>query len=267
MQKNIFIAMPAYTGEINCHTAVSLARAMNEARDMGARAQIVIRPLDSLLPRCRNVLVTEFLNSDATHLVFWDSDIACAPGAFTRLVSHDAAVIGGAYRSRSDPEHYIYRRLPNSPLPPVPDPLTGLLEVEGLGAGFLYVTRAAIECMAAAHPDLWVMDPKAGRLVWLFDCELSNHQYFSEDVVFCARARAAGLSVFLDTFVHLHHTGAKTFSGCYAEFLARQAAAVTTSGELDAAVAKIDAATAGWFGTPRRFFGGNNFGPRAGGPL
>ena len=236
--RSVFVAVPTYSGEISAPAATSLMRARDEAIAAGWDCTVNFRALDSMLPRCRNVMLTDFLRSGATDFVFWDADIATAPGAFARLLAHAVDFVGGLYRCRSDPERYIFRKLPGAL---AEDPRTGLVEVEGIGTGFMRVTRAAVERMIAAFPDLWVDDRAAGRLVWLFDFELRDHEYYSEDFVFCRRWRETGGKVWVDPDLPFHHIGAKTFSGRFADAWRRSLAARTSAEDLAAAQAALDA--------------------------
>jgi hypothetical protein len=239
MPRKIFIAVPAYSGEVTVPTMTSLLRARDEARGQGWECTIETRPGDSMVHRGRNVMLTDFLESDASDLVFWDADVAAAPGAFLRLVSHPVDFVGGVYPFRQDPEGYPLRAI--GPL--IEDAATGLMTNAELGlpAGFLRVTRAGLERMVAAHPELWARERSGRRIVWLFDFALIDHEPFSEDFVFCRRWREAGGVVWLDPDLTLHHTGQKTFSGRYGDFYRRRLAAATTPQELEDAQGALDA--------------------------
>ncbi len=237
--KSVFVAVPAYN-DIAAPTLISLLRARDEAIAAGWQCDIHVRPGDSMIHLARNVALTKFLASKATDILFWDADIATAPGGFTRLMSHPVDFVGGAYRFRSDPEDYPVRWQGEL----TADPATKLLTNPGLGlpAGFLRVTRAAVERMAAAFPDLWVKERDGRKLLWLFDFLMIDHEAFSEDFVFCQRWRDIGGAVWLDPSLALHHTGSKTFSGVYSHFLGRQLAARTTKQDLDEAQLALDSA-------------------------
>lgn len=234
--RSVRIAIPTYNGEIGALTMTGVARAMDEAKALGWGASFDIRPCDSLPPRARNHLVKRFLDSDATDLVFWDADVGTVPGAFARLLMHPVDVVGGVYRLRQDPEEYPLRFLPSGSHE---DQETGLIEVDGIATGFLRIARTAIETMIAHFPDLWAIEHDL-KIPWLFDYELRNHQYFSEDFVFCARYREAGGRIWADPILPFHHTGPKTFTGCYDKFRGAYLAAKTTPAELDEAQRDLD---------------------------
>ncbi len=184
-------------------------------------------------------MLTDFLKSDATDLIFW-MRISLALQEISR----------GSYRMSkiSSAARIAPARTPsvtsfgNCRVRSNPKRRAALSRVEGLGAGFLKITRAAVDRMIAAYPDLWINDRASGRLVWLFDFELRDHEYFSEDFIFCLRWRACGGSVWIDPELHLHHTGAKTFSGSFGDFQRRQRAAAVPQSVLDAARKMLDEA-------------------------
>ena len=238
MPRTIRIAVPCYSGEVVGHAMLSILRAVEEGREQGWRVDVSIRPLDSLLARARNVMLTEFLASGADDLLWWDADLAAAPGAFTRLMSHRVDCVAGAYPARSDPERYALNLAAAS----APDPATGLRRIEGVGAGFLRVTRAAVERTAAHFPGLWCNDRQAGRLVWLFDGLLIDHEYWGEDMIFCRRCIEAGVEAWLDPELTFHHFGMKAFSGCFGAYERRRAAAAITPAELAEERTLLDAA-------------------------
>jgi hypothetical protein len=240
--RSVLIAIPTYNGEISATTFGSVFQAIREAEAAGWKASYQIRPLDSLPPRARNHLALGFLNSGATDLVFWDADVATCPGAFAALLAHDVDVVGGVYRLRQDPERYPIRPLPGGL---IEDPATGLIEVDGIATGFLRIRRGALERMIAHFPDLWA-DERGVKIPWLFDYELRDHNYFSEDYVFCRRFREAGGRVWADPSLPFHHTGPKTFSGLYARHLGAQRAAATTPAELEAASRRLEETIAGF---------------------
>ncbi|MDR3495291.1 MAG: hypothetical protein P4L82_11885 [Ancalomicrobiaceae bacterium] len=244
-----FVAIPCYSGEVGALTMISVIHAIEEARVAGIDTVVAIRPGDSMLARARNAMVADFLASDATDLIFWDADIATTPGAFVALLSHDVDVVGGIYRARSDPERYIFRKLPGGSEVTADN---GLIEVDGLGTGFLRIRRSAVDRMMAHFPDLVVIERDGRRLPWLFDFERRGNEYYSEDIVFCQRFRESGGRIWADPELPFHHTGQKTFSGCYGAVLGRARAAATPSSDLEAAQSALDDVLAGFgFTAPR----------------
>jgi hypothetical protein len=187
---------------------------------------------NALIAHCRAMLVAQFLASDASDLVFIDSDVSWERGALVTLLEKEADVVAGAYPHRVDPENYSVRWLPDAQEEGLwtKNPATGerepggLIEVEAVPAGFLRITRHALQTMVDAYPELRFASPSSPNgVAWaLFDShkEPDNGAYWGEDFSFCKRWRDVGGKVWLDPYLKLHHVGYKTFTGCIGQWLA-----------------------------------------------
>jgi len=89
----------------------------------------------------------------------------------------------------------------------------------------MLISRAAIQTMIAAHPELKyelahaTPDTPPEHLYALFDTMIDpqTRHYLSEDYTFCARHRALGGTIWLDSVSTLSHTGTHDFTGCPAQ--------------------------------------------------
>ena len=170
----------------------------------------------TLIDTGRNILVEQFLaRKRATHLLFLDTDIVCAPNACRKLLSHDKEIISGLYFQRGSvqfPLIYSYqgpRRIKGKVYPaftpllaPVYDYLSkkrlppvgityatiegndGLIKIDGAGAGFLLVKREVFEKI----PYPWFSFEKGG-----------------EDLYFCEKASKNGFEIWADMSILLGH--------------------------------------------------------------
>lgn len=91
----------------------------------------------------RNLLAHDFLQSRATHLLWWDADVAAEPGAALALLQHGVDVVGGAYPYKEASTKFTVKLKDGAK----PDD-RGLVEAWGLPTGFLCVSRRAMEIMA-----------------------------------------------------------------------------------------------------------------------
>jgi hypothetical protein len=175
---------------------------------------------DSLIAHARNVCVAKFMESDATDMLFLDSDVACGPGVFSRLLTHDADVVAGVYRVKNDVERYPVVGLDE---PATQDTDTGLLEVKDIPFGLVRIRRSVIEKMQAAEPDNWFYANNADRTKChaLFNTEIRDHTFWGEDYYFCRKWRALGGKIYVDPEFRLAHVNGdgKAFSGSFANFL------------------------------------------------
>ncbi|MBA7468592.1 Ubiquinone biosynthesis O-methyltransferase, mitochondrial [subsurface metagenome] len=176
----------------------------------------LIQVSSTLIDAGRNLLVEQFLaRSRATHLLFLDTDIICAPNACRKLLTHDKDIISGLYFQRGTmqfPLIYSYQgrhRVSGKMCPafnPILDPVyrylgkkrlpvsaityatlegnDGLMKIGGAGAGFLLVKREVFEKI----PYPWFSFERGG-----------------EDLYFCDKARKNGFEIWADMSVLLGH--------------------------------------------------------------
>lgn len=160
---------------------------------------------DSLISHARNVCVARFLESDCTDLFFLDSDVACGPGAISRMMKHPVDLVAGVYRVKSETVRYPVEWLDRPEL--WADPETGLLEARDVPFGFVRLTRKAIEQMVEEHRDDWFLAAGDDSLkCWpLFNTEVREHRFWGEDFYFCRKWRELGGRVWVDPEIPLQH--------------------------------------------------------------
>ena len=97
-----------------------------------------------------------------------------------------------------------------------------LAEVRHVATGFMMIARTTIERMSEAYPetkyvdDVQFLNAEENAFAYaLFDCQVKDGHYFSEDWMFCHRWNALGGKVFIHVTVNLTHSGVEDFSGCY----------------------------------------------------
>jgi len=221
--RNVWIAVPAYTGQVHLGTMRALMADMLGLAERGDKVTIFDESGNAMIAHARDMIVAQFLAGEGTDLVFVDADVFWEPGGILKLVDHPVDFVAGAYRHRKDPEGYSVRWIAGRD-ELWADPETGLLEVEGVPAGFLRVSRVALERMVTAYPDKRFADSNVpnGEAWALFDNIHDGEAYWGEDFSFCRRWREIGGEVWLDPELELHHVGFKTFSGRIGDWLKRR---------------------------------------------
>ena len=232
---HLFIATPCYGGMVYQRYMQSICALLLAAQNDGSRVSVQLLGNDSLITRARNTLVSMFLDSDATHLMFIDADIGFSPEEVVRLIRHDKPVAAGSYPLKifhSGPEvadHVLAgERLATATLRYVGTPLkagegdNGFATAEYAGTGFMLIRRDALERMIKAYPETRFSaahdrsEPsESPNLYALFDCMIDpeTREYLSEDYTFCRRWRDIGGEVWLDMQSRLQHTGPWEFAG------------------------------------------------------
>jgi hypothetical protein len=218
--RHVWIAIPAYTGQIHLATMRSIIADMLALADRGDRVTIFDESGNAMIADCRGLIVAKFLESDATDLVFVDSDVTWESGALVKLVDQPADFVAGIYPQRKDPQAYCVQYLPER-AELWADPETGLLEVAGVPAGFMKLSRAMLEKMVAHYSDTaFHCDVAPNQTAHaLFDPVRIGRIKFGEDYSFCRRWREIGGQVWVDPEIRMGHVGFKTFVGSLGEWL------------------------------------------------
>jgi hypothetical protein len=221
-QKHVFLAAPAYTGTVYLGTHEAIVGEILRFVGRGIRVSTpdaygIVGNGDIRLVRA--TILAKFLATDATDLIFIDHDVQWPGSTLVKLLDYPVDFVAAIYPQRKDPISYSIRWLDKPDL--WADPATGLLEVEGVSAGCLRLSRACCEKMVAAFPDSEFYSAGAPNdTAWnLFGEYRQGRFLISEDLAFCMRWRDIGGQVWIDPEITMGHTGPKTFTGSIGEWL------------------------------------------------
>ncbi len=229
--KSIFIATPCYGGMVTQEFTQSLLNFLVSCFQNKINCHIELAGGESLIPRGRNHLVSKFMASDCTHLMFIDADIQFDGNDILKLLHHNLPVVCGAYPTKSLGERYVINLVNSEKIGFFPN--TKVTEVADAGTGFMMISRETIEKMKESYPELHYEGDFDGgyqtltgyseeeillmrkNLYSFFDTihEPNSDHYLSEDYAFCKRWRDIGESIFIDASILLNHIGKYTFKG------------------------------------------------------
>lgn len=220
MSKHVWIAIPAYTGQIHLGTMRSIISDMLTLAERGDRVTIFDECGNAMIADGRGLIVAQFLSADATDLVFVDSDVAWESGALVKLVDAPVDFVSGIYPQRKDPVNFCVQWLTDRK-ELWADPATGLLEVAGVPAGFMRLSRAMCERLVGHYTDTeFYCEQAPNKKAWaLFDPYRIGKLKFGEDYSFCRRWRDIGGKIWIDPNIRMGHVGYKTFMGNLGEWL------------------------------------------------
>lgn len=226
MQRNVWIAIPAYTGMIHLATMRSIIADMVLLAERGDKVKLLDNTGNPMIAHSRDFMCAQFLDGDGTDMVFVDYDVTWPAGALLKLVDYPVDVVAGIYPKRIDPLSFFCRWLQDRK-DLIADPETGLLEVEAVPAGFLRISRKALLEMVGAYPKQRFADKNApkGYAHALFSNIHDGDLYFGEDYSFCKRWRDIGGKIWIDPEIPMGHIGHKTFHGQIGEWLKARPAA------------------------------------------
>lgn len=203
---------------------------------------------ESLITRARNYICDEFMRSDATHLMFVDSDIGFNPqdvllmmGLMSDEKPYD--VLGGPYPKKciswekiklavdkgvadqnpNELEKYVGDYVFNPKGGQNQIPLHEPVEVLELGTGFMMIKKKAMEVFQKEYsqymykPDHIRTEAFDGsrKIMQFFQAEIEpvNLRYLSEDYWFTQKAQQIGLKTWLCPWMKLQHMGSYIFGG------------------------------------------------------
>lgn len=211
--RSLFIAIPAYDGKLNIKTAFALAQLMPKAMSLGVSVFLSDMSNCSIITMARNALVNEFLKTDATDMLFIDSDVVIQPDDVLRLLAQHTGrdVTTGIYPRRAKDKRFFLDMHFDEAGNFVFD--GSLMQVKRIGTGFMMISREIIERMIAAHPE-WQYENKEGNgtVAGVFDFSIKDGKFIGEDYLFCDRVAEIGGKVWLDVEICLPHIGTEAFT-------------------------------------------------------
>ena len=188
-----FLATPLHDGRV--HQAY-----MTGALELAAAAPgrlILGKFTGPFLPVSRDILTAHFLRSNATHLLCVDSDIGWSAADVEKLWRAGKDFMTGLY-AKKQPDRALAT--------PLRKQREGeLIEAHYAAAGFLLLTRACIERLVAAHPELKYDTPRGPA--WALWAPLFDVRPYGEDAAFSRRWRALGEKIWAHSQVVLTHYG------------------------------------------------------------
>lgn len=247
-KKKLFVATPMYGGQCSGMYTKSVADLSAFCAKYSIPLQLYYLFNESLITRARNYCCDEFLRSDATHLMFIDSDIGFNPQdviAMLALQTDDSPydVLGGPYPKKciswekikqavdkgvadDDPnvlDKYVGDYVFNPKSGQREIPLGQPVEVLELGTGFMMIRRKVFDQYKAAYPELSYKPDHVRtehfdgtrEIHAYFDCIIDpgSKRYLSEDYNFCYHVTKMGGKNFLCPWMKLQHVGSYIFGG------------------------------------------------------
>ncbi len=148
----------------------------------------------SVVCESRTQLAKEALGSDATHLLWLDSDMYFPASVVLDLLSHKKDIVAATYSTRYAPYRTVAFTNPNDTNERL-DISNGLHKVWAVGMGCMLVTRQVFEDL----PKPWFAHE--------YNKTLDTHS--GEDIYFCNQAMHHGYEVYVDADIKLAHIGIK----------------------------------------------------------
>jgi glycosyltransferase involved in cell wall biosynthesis len=211
--RRVLIGTPSYDGRIDVWFANSLIQTVKIAEKKGIFVHAIYTSYDSLIQRARNSLFRLALTGGYDDLFFIDSDCEWDPEWFFNLLDRSEPIVGGALIKKSEKEGYTVKLI-DKELKWSQD--KRLIEVDGVGTGFMKVSRFALEQLwNISEP--YMSEGEEHRMIC--DIKVENGDLISEDYVIANKWRGLGYKIWLDPTITLNHIGTKKYKGDFAKFI------------------------------------------------
>lgn len=232
MNKKIYFPVICYNHNVLCHFMFSSMKLANDCMIKNISMSFDCIFFDSLVARARNAAAAGFLNSNATHMLFIDSDISFRSSDVFSMLEKDKEVICGVY-----PKKYINKKkldYISKLMYPLPDNYESLCTnfateikrgqaqtVDYAATGFMLIARTALEKIIKKFPNIKYKNDIDGYHQYgdnfynFFPCEINQQtkKYESEDYGFSRLWRETGGEIFVDNSICLTHYGWKGYEG------------------------------------------------------
>lgn len=224
----LHIATPMYGGNCTAGYASSL---LNLSKLVEFEHNFITN--ESLVTRARNMLTHNFLESDCTHMLFIDADVAFDAQGVVRMLESDKNLIGGLYAKK----HIDWQRVFN--VAKQVDSAQQLaanaydyyvrgnvqmgtqecVEVESVATGLMLIKREVFAALKPSTPASKLGSAVIGQIA----AQTLVHQYFdtgvdaktgeflSEDYAFCQKWKKAGGTIYAAPWIQTVHIGTHHF--------------------------------------------------------
>jgi hypothetical protein len=243
----LFVATPCHS-EVSIHYTQSVLELQKTALRNNVSITFTIFK-SSLVTQGRNLCVSGFLESDCTHLLFIDSDIAFKAQSAFNLLYADKDVISipyplkdmnwdkamhmfkeGKIKTADDLKTKAFYRYPMKvPHDQKIHVKKGIIEVTHSPTGFMMIKREVFDKMIKAYPNFYIKQlhvingkPIERPHMWNFFDTLHDPEsktYMGEDFAFCKRWKDIGGSCHAWVMDQIIHVGEHQYTGRFGDEL------------------------------------------------
>lgn len=250
--KSLMIATPMYGGKCEGLFTDAISSLMILSQKIGLNVKTKYLFNESLINRARNYLMQSFLDSDCTHIMWIDADIAFNPYDVLSLLAYcdekdpvtkkEMHIVGGLYPKKTlaadkmvaavkaglcdeNPESILKYAgdLVFNPIGSGSFKIDKPILVSEVGTGFMLMSKESVNKIRRKNPQLKYKPDHVrtegfdgSRQIYnLFDVRVDeeSNRLLSEDYSFLKYAKDVGLNVFAFPWIKLFHVGTYIFQG------------------------------------------------------
>lgn len=218
--KKVVFCVPTMTRPYQ-QTLDALAASIPLIRDAGWDEGMVSEIGCPYISAARATMLRKALDAKADVIVFIDHDVSWQPEDLLRLIETEGDVIAGLYRFKT-PDEVRYMGVLDDKDGNVQVREDGCIKATLVPAGFLKVTRNAVNKFMQAYPELMYGEASAPS-VDLFNHGAHKGAWWGEDYAFSRNWLDLGGEIWIIPDLQLDHwAGNNCYQGNFHEFLLRQ---------------------------------------------
>lgn len=203
-------------------TLDSMFASMDAIDDAGFAHKTVYEIGCPYISQARSTMLRKALDAKADHIVFLDHDVSFSPDDIVRLLVTEGDVVAGTYRFKKDEESYMGRPMYGESGKPICRTSDNAILMHSVPAGFLKLTKHAVNVFMASYPELCYGD-RYHPHIDLFNHGAHDWTWYGEDYAFSRRWRERCGDIWCVPSLTLgHHSADKDYPGNYHEFLLKQ---------------------------------------------
>lgn len=245
MSERLMVAVPTHSGSLDSVAVETLLQAQRTMLGRGGAFETRFHS-GAVISTLRNVIVADFLGSDAEMLLMVDSDQGISAAGLERMIDLGEPVVGCLYPRRRFDWTQVDRSIGAGQLDRIlyqaldfvgeliadqdgqAEMRDGFARADHVGTGILLVRRSAFETMMRHHPELEgagfypeEFPPPRFRHNWGFfnPVQEAGAVPLAEDFSFCRRWRDCGGEIWADVITPVAHVGRQMFAGNYLDFV------------------------------------------------
>lgn len=215
----LVIATPFYSVSAFSPYISSLVKTISLLHELGIEFDYWDLSGDAYVDRARNTIANKFMETDATHLIFIDSDMAWDLEGFGNLLKADVDVVGAGYPCKNKWDFYSCILNVNEDKTPKVNE-RGLISAWGVPTGFMKIRREVFLRLAEKMPQNFYegrgMEEGSSMKIYNFFGRIPP---MGEDISFCRRWASIGGELWVEPRVTITHFGVKGWEGNYDAFL------------------------------------------------
>lgn len=236
---SVYIGIPSLDGKISVRTMDSLIKTLTILNKEKIKCMYSVFQ-SSHINRSRNVIVSDFLNSGYSHLLFLDTDIYNFENVIMKLIEAKKDIIGACYPIKELHKLVIKKEdiynnfescskfnvnLINYPAE-ILNSKKSIIEVENIGTGLMLINRSIFMKLIKKYPERKYknnLNENANEqyLYNFFDSFIDPEKkvYLTEDYGFCYLVRKIGNKIYAEIETTISHIGNFEFKGNLKDYL------------------------------------------------